>query len=145
MEEYAQILYQTKSLVKVAKKLLKDIEKRKDDENIRRNEPRPALYPEDEVVWLPRFHTEQLEAAYTADREAVTGKYAALIDTLKGDSVIVHHTRALASRKVNPEWAGTGSRKKGPLPPSQAEALEMRAKKLERKVKLARKGKFWKT
>ncbi|KAI4180992.1 MAG: hypothetical protein LQ348_005111 [Seirophora lacunosa] len=145
----------------------------------------------DEVIWLPRFHMEQLKAAYTAHRKAMKREYAALMDTLKGK---VRHrpsqeiclplpqrrgllevlekpsptlkrrcrstesvgtlgmtTKPLrcsaarwSSRKENPEWAGTGSREKGPRVLSHEEALEMKAQVLERKVMLERKGKFWK-
>lgn len=68
------------------------------------------------------------------------------------DEAVAMLRSALASRKENPEWAGTGSREKGPRVLSheeglkmKAEALEMKAQVLERKVMLERKGKFWKT
>ncbi|KAL8959043.1 MAG: hypothetical protein Q9193_004021 [Seirophora villosa] len=92
-EEEVQFLYKTKSVVKYSKKTREDTKRRKEEEYNRRNEPRPELYPEDEVIWLPRFHTEQLKAAYTTHRKEMRGKYAALFDTLKGDSVIVHHKK----------------------------------------------------
>ncbi|KAI4112928.1 MAG: hypothetical protein LQ345_006001, partial [Seirophora villosa] len=92
-EEYVQFLYKIKAVFELSKKMRADTKRRKGEENNRRNEPRPTLIPEDEVIWLPRFHTEQLKAAYIAHQKAMRGKYAALIDTLKGNSVIVHHKK----------------------------------------------------